>query len=243
MWDKGKKHTRIKLCEFETLDVSYEASQLDVDALGFHYFTHHSFDERLARFSEIFRFLPSYVEKVLLTDLPLDLIVGFCKLLPVNTIQLYPDWKIEEIQKLRNLLPGVKILKVMSAKSEENSVQSSEEFLSYFGNVADAFLLDSFRRGGTGQVADWDHCANIVKLSPLPVFLAGGLTSANVEQAIKIIRPFGVDVETGVSDRIPNGPLVKNLLKCRDFVNAVKMADRKPTSDSNLLERFRVCGK
>ena len=92
-------------------------------------------------------------------------------------------------------------------------------------DVADAILLDSFRAGGTGTLADLDHCKDVVALSPLPVFLAGGLTPDNVGAAIEHVKPFGVDVETGVSDRIPGGPLIKNLDKCMRFMNAVRTND------------------
>ena len=91
----------------------------------------------------------------------------------------------------------------------------------------DAYLLDSHRVGGTGLVADWRHCEQIVRRAKLPVFLAGGLSANNVAEAIRIVRPFGVDVESGVSDRIPGGPLVKNMLKCRRFIDAVRRADRE----------------
>ena len=89
----------------------------------------------------------------------------------------------------------------------------------------DGFLLDSYRAGGTGKTADWEHCAAIVRAARRPVFLAGGLTADNLGEAIARVGPFGVDVESGVSDRLPNGSLVKNPDKCRRFVTAVRSAD------------------
>jgi len=114
----------------------------------------------------------------------------------------------------------------MSAQSTENVVDD-RAFLDRYKDVADAILLDSFRAGGTGKLADLDHCRDVVALSPLPVFLAGGLTVDNVGAAIEHVKPFGVDVETGVSDRIPGGPLIKNLDKCTRFLNAVRVNDVK----------------
>ena len=81
--------------------------------------------------------------------------------------------------------------------------------------------------GGTGLTADWGFCARVVSLSDRPVFLAGGLTPENVGEAIQIVRPFGVDVETGVSFRIERGPLVKSIEKCRRFIDTVVRADRE----------------
>jgi len=54
-----------------------------------------------------------------------------------------------------------------------------------------------------------------------------GLTVDNVYQAIQTVQPFGVDVENGVSDRLPDKRRVKNMLKCRLFVEKVKEADWK----------------
>ena len=70
---------------------------------------------------------------------------------------------------------------------------------------ADALLLDSGRPGarvpelgGTGRVHDWSLSASIVQASSVPVFLAGGLTPDNVGQALAQVRPFGLDLCSGV---------------------------------------------
>jgi len=91
-----------------------------------------------------------------------------------------------------------------------------------------AFLLDSGRPsarelGGTGRVHDWRVSAEFVRRSPVPVFLAGGLTAANVGEAIGRVRPFGVDLCTGV--RV-NGALDPGKLGA--FMEAVHHADRSP---------------
>jgi phosphoribosylanthranilate isomerase len=139
-------------------------------------------------------------------------------------VQLYPDWSPAEVRAFRERIGDVRILKVMSAQTNENVVDD-RAFLARYQDVADAILLDSFRAGGTGKLADLDHCRDIVAMSPLPVFLAGGLTVDNVGAAIEHVQPFGVDVETGVSDRIPGGPLIKNLDKCTRFLGAVRVHD------------------
>ena len=93
-----------------------------------------------------------------------------------------------------------------------------------------AFLLDSGRPslrqlGGTGRVHDWRISAEFVRRSPRPVFLAGGLTPANVGEAIRRVRPFGVDLCTGV--RV-NGALDPGLLSA--FMLAVHAADLQERS-------------
>jgi phosphoribosylanthranilate isomerase len=93
-----------------------------------------------------------------------------------------------------------------------------------------AFLLDSGRPalrelGGTGRVHDWAISAEFVRRSDWPVFLAGGLTPENVAEAIRMVRPFGVDVCTGV--RVA-GRLDRDRL--RAFMAAVHGADRETGS-------------
>jgi phosphoribosylanthranilate isomerase len=89
-----------------------------------------------------------------------------------------------------------------------------------------AFLLDSGRPnaatpefGGTGRRHDWTVSAELVRASPLPVFLAGGITAANATDAIRQVRPFGLDLCSGVrtQGRLDPGKLA-------DFMSAVRHA-------------------
>ncbi|MBM4280855.1 MAG: phosphoribosylanthranilate isomerase [Deltaproteobacteria bacterium] len=227
LWNAGSRRTRVKLCEFESLDAAYPATLAGADALGFHIFKHHDVDYKVQLFATIFAHLPAAANRTLLTDLDRDVLEQkVMAKLEWDSVQLYPDWTPAEVRAFRQTIGDVKILKVMSAQSTENVVDD-RAFLDRYKDVADAILLDSFRAGGTGKLADLDHCRDVVALSPLPVFLAGGLTVDNVGAAIEHVKPFGVDVETGVSDRIPGGPLIKNLDKCTRFLNAVRVNDVK----------------
>jgi phosphoribosylanthranilate isomerase len=230
VWNKGIKYTRIKLCCFECLDAAYEASSIGADALGFHILQSNTIDlkDKVQRFKSFFEVLPSNIDKTLLIDFPFDIVKHVLTEVPFDSVQLYPDWEPNQIDRLR--LAGArspKVIKVMSAQSHENNPVDDREFLERYAGCVDAILLDSFREGGTGELADLAHCAKIIRLSSLPVFLAGGLNSANVAERIRTVRPFGVDVESGVSDTIAHGWMVKNLRKCREFVDAVVRTDRE----------------
>jgi phosphoribosylanthranilate isomerase len=227
-WDLSRKNTRIKLCEFESLDSAYEASFIGADFLGFHIFAEQDYLEKANRFKQFFDYLPAHVEKTLLSDCSLDVLFEILSIAPFDSIQLYNDCPVEDIQAIREKMNHrVKILKVMSAQSEENSPCNDDEFIAYYDQAVDAFLLDSYRVGGTGKTGDWDHCAEIVKKCTSPVFLAGGLTPENVYEAIRRVRPFGVDVENGVSTRMPDGIRLKNMMKCRLFIENVCMANTR----------------
>lgn len=82
------------------------------------------------------------------------------------------------------------------------------------------FILDAYADtayGGTGQTTDWSLAAEAAKTAP--ILLAGGLTSANVEEAIRNVRPYGVDVSSGVE----SAPGKKDHAKVRAFITAAKL--------------------
>ena len=225
IWDKTTSSTRIKLCEFESLEAAYEASFINADLLGFHIFSDQDYFGKAQKFKEIFSYLPLTVTKTLLTDLQLDNLFPVLDIIRVDAVQLYNQFSREQIQQIRDKTGGrVKILQVMSEKSAENQ-RDDDDFIAYYDDYVDAYLLDSCWEGGSGLPGNWDHCAEIVRKCHAPVFLAGGLTADNVGQAIEKVQPFGVDVENGVSTLMPDGRRLKNMLKCRLFVEKVKEAD------------------
>jgi phosphoribosylanthranilate isomerase len=96
-----------------------------------------------------------------------------------------------------------------------------ENLSGYAAETAPAFLVDASVKGaygGTGITADWSAAAELAKHYPL--LLAGGLSPENVAAAIRRVRPWGVDVASGVE----SSPGVKDPVKMRAFVNAVRRA-------------------
>ncbi len=84
--------------------------------------------------------------------------------------------------------------------------------------VLDAFSADGY--GGTGELVDWADAAMLVRQMDVPVILAGGLNPHNVAEAIQAVRPYAVDVSSGVEA----SPGVKDPAKVRDFIQAVREA-------------------
>lgn len=118
----------------------------------------------------------------------------------VNTLQLCDSVEPGVHAELRARLPGVSIVQVIHVRGEE----SLREALGVAPRV-DALLLDSGNQslavkelGGTGRMHDWRVSRSIVEASPAPVFLAGGLKDENVAGAVEAVRPFGLDVCSGV---------------------------------------------
>ncbi len=117
-----------------------------------------------------------------------------------NTIQIVDKVKEGTYEKIREALPAIKIVQVIHIIDES----SIEEAIRISQSV-DALLLDSGNPnlaikelGGTGRVHNWTLSKRIVEQSKVPVFLAGGLTSENVRQAIEQVQPFGLDLCSGV---------------------------------------------
>lgn len=133
-----------------------------------------------------------------------------------STIQIVDYLREGTYPQIREALPSVKIVQVIHVIDQESvdmAVRVSE-------NV-DALLLDSGNPGlkvkelgGTGRVHDWSLSKMIRDNAKCPVFLAGGLNPANVRQAIEAVRPYAIDVCSGVRT---NGVLDKT--KLRDFIN------------------------
>ena len=118
----------------------------------------------------------------------------------VNTIQLCDRVGTDVYTELRAGLPGVSLVQVVHVRGEE----SFDEALSVAPFV-DALLLDSGNPalavkelGGTGRTHDWRISRKIVESVRVPVLLAGGLAPENVATAIREVRPFGVDVCSGL---------------------------------------------
>ncbi len=134
-----------------------------------------------------------------------------------STLQLVDAVPRNEVEIVRNNLPCVKIVQVIHVTGEE-ALQEAETALPY----VDALLLDSGNPnletkelGGTGRIHNWEISKEIVARSNKPVYLAGGLNPSNVAQAIAHVRPFGVDICSGVRK---DGRLNENLL--RDFAES-----------------------
>jgi phosphoribosylanthranilate isomerase len=118
-------------------------------------------------------------------------------------------------------------LKKISARFSHLRRDSAEKYPAYDG-LFDTFFLDSStleQPGGTGRTFDWDKAAGIaeeMQESGLKLVVAGGLTPENVTEAMRILKPWGVDVSSGVEAR----PGKKDPEKVRSFINAVREADK-----------------
>lgn len=166
--------------------------------------------------------LPPIETFLLTSELTASSIADYVQLTGVSTVQILNHISLTQSKRLSELIPGIQRMQVIHVESEQ-SLELIDNYVPY----VNGFLLDSGRPnlatpeyGGTGRTHDWSISAAFVKQSPHPVFLAGGLTPENVGKAIKIVRPFGVDLCSGVRT---NSRLDPNKLKA--FIEAVRKAD------------------
>jgi phosphoribosylanthranilate isomerase len=139
-----------------------------------------------------------------------------------NTVQLVDRVEREVYSKIQQELLWVKIVQVIHINNKD-SVREAE-LISPFVN---ALLLDSGNQslpvkelGGTGRVHDWSISKTICEITDKPIFLAGGLNFDNVAEAIRTVRPFGVDVCSGLRTK---GRLDEE--KLNQFIISVKKAE------------------
>ncbi len=118
----------------------------------------------------------------------------------VDAVQIVRHVPAEVRRALRRALPGLPVLQVVHVEGEDSLALAHDA-----AEEADSLLLDSGRPsaevaelGGTGRTHDWSLSAEIVRRSPIPVFLAGGLRPENVREAIARVRPAGVDLCSGI---------------------------------------------
>jgi phosphoribosylanthranilate isomerase len=151
--------------------------------------------------AKIARYAPPAITSVLLTSYrsTTDIVTQhrYCR---TNAIQICDDLQSGTYEDLRQALPGISLIQVIHV-SDRSSLKRAINV----APLTDALLLDSGQKingkvelGGTGRTHDWSISEQICRSVDVPVFLAGGLNPDNVQEAIKHVHPFAVDVCSGV---------------------------------------------
>ena len=194
---------RIQLAGISTLEDALAAIDAGADSLGFTLRLpngpHNGLDDEGAK--DIINHLPPFAAPTLITYLETGLeAADLCDYLGVRIIQLHGEIEQSEVARLRNLRPGIKIIKSIIMR-DESAIDEADDWQ----ERADAFLLDTCdpstgKTGATGKTHDWEISRRRVQEITRPVILAGGLTPENVADAIRTVRPWGVDSHTGVEN-------------------------------------------
>jgi phosphoribosylanthranilate isomerase len=203
---------RVKICGITNVQDALAAVDAGADALGFVFYEQSPRHLSYQSAGEIIRALPPFVAQVgVFVNVDEVTIRRAVLETGVDTLQFHGDESPEFCHKFATL----KVYKAFR-------IQSTGSLAALRGYATDAWLLDSFvadQRGGTGAPFNWDLAVQAVKLGR-PVILAGGLTPENVAQAVQTVRPFAVDVSSGVESR----PGKKDHAKVRAFIQSARTA-------------------
>ena len=151
--------------------------------------------------SDIVKTIPSSVNTFLLTsETTVEGIVSHHRKVKTSTVQIVDALEDSAYRKLRVALPGINLVQVIHVIDENSVIEAIE-----ISENVDALLLDSGnpnlpikKLGGTGKVHDWSLSRKIKDSVKCPVYLAGGINSYNVVQALSVVEPFGVDLCSSV---------------------------------------------
>jgi phosphoribosylanthranilate isomerase len=199
---------RVKICGITNSDDAFRAADLGADALGFIFYkgSKRYIDPRDAH--PIISSLPPFISSVgVFVNQTVPEIKGAVETSGVDTVQLHGD----ETPEFCAMLP-YKLIKAIRVKDTLNTVEV--ELYPVRAILFDKHMDEMY--GGTGTSFDWGVLTGIN--TSKKVILSGGLTPENVSRAIEIVKPYGVDVSTGVED----SPGKKNHIKMRKFIEAVK---------------------
>lgn len=207
--------TVIKICGITDLEDAKMAADLGADMLGFNFYPASPRFIDPAKTKEIIEELGGRVGTVgVFVNEPVDLVLRTAGEANVDTIQLHGDETPEYVREIRKKC-GLKVIKAFR-------VLRDTDLRALDGYGVDAILLDSYSRdlyGGTGELSDWEAARQAVSTFP-KVFLAGGLNAENVKFAIETVRPYAVDVASGVEAAKGR----KDPIKLRDFIRNAREA-------------------
>lgn len=202
----------IKICGIKTVEAALCAAEAGADAIGF-VFAESRRKVSVARAAEIIKILPPGIDKVgVFVNKSYPDVAAIDAALKLDLLQFHGD----ESPQYCNKFPGRAVKSFRIA-----CLADLEDVKKYRGSVK-ACLLDSFeagQAGGTGKAWDWAMLSSMVhqELADFNLIVAGGLTAQNVKAALQHIRPYGVDISSGVERAgQKDGKLIK------EFINTVR---------------------
>jgi phosphoribosylanthranilate isomerase len=208
-----RRDIKVKVCGITNAEDALAAVEAGADALGFIFY------EKSPRYvvpgvaANIIAELPPLVTPVgVFVNEGLATVRSIMDTCGLAMAQLHGDENVSYCRELAR--PAMKALRLR----DRGSLLALAEYQGRGG--VRGFVLDTFSElayGGTGQITDWGLAAEVAKSTPL--LLAGGLTPDNVTEAIRTVRPYGVDVSSGVE----SAPGKKDHAKMRAFVDAVRV--------------------
>ena len=210
--------TRIKICGITRAEDALAAAYSGADAIGLVFYERSPRHVSLARATQLVAALPPFITVVgLFVNADAAFVREALDSVPLDVLQFHGDESPEFCGQF-----GKPYLKAIRVKEGVDLLQCASDFCDAQGLLLDAHVEGI--PGGTGATFDWTL---IPEKLPLPVILSGGLDVENVAAAIKQVRPYAVDVSSGVeaSKGINTLKGIKDAAKIARFIQEVKRAD------------------
>lgn len=215
--------TLVKICGVKTAEQAIGAAEAGADFIGL-VFAKSPREVTPAQAKAIVTALKKKTARVpqivgVFVNAPASLVTGVADLCGLDMAQLSGDETWEYCRDLSR--PVIKVIRLARKYKATQVIAGLEQGEKILGKQKHLFLLDSYEKekyGGTGRPFDWGPARPI--FDKFRAMLAGGLTPENVAGAVKTLRPFGVDVSSGVET---NG--IKDMDKIRKFIQAVREGD------------------
>lgn len=222
MTDTTNRRTRIKICGLTRIEDLDSAVAAGADAVGFVFYPASPRYVAPAAAAKLITALPPFVASVgLFVNATVEETVAVVAKAPISLLQFHGDESLWQCCAAADAVnrPFMRAIRVQSGMSAADLLKYDEEYRAASGLFV-GLLLDAFvdGYGGGGKVFDW---ALIPKELAPRVVLSGGLSERNVTEALLRVRPYAVDVNSGVE--LSKG--IKDAAKIRAFVGAVRAAD------------------
>ncbi len=213
----------VKICGITNLEDARTAEQAGADFIGLNFVEK---SKRAVKPDQVRLILTGMQGKAravgLFQNHPLDHVVAIVSTLGLSIVQLHGEEPSDYINDLLARLPECRVLKAVMVETAQTILGLDR----YFQSIQKpqgilGFLLDAPGGGGTGKSFDWARTAevlNAVRKKFPPIFLAGGLTIDNISDAIRTLKPDGVDVSSGVEA----APGKKDAEKVRTFIRLAR---------------------
>jgi phosphoribosylanthranilate isomerase len=212
--------TRIKICGISTEEHALAAAKAGADFIGL-VFAQSPRQVNVSQARKITRTLKENGHNVqtvgVFVNTPLATIISIAGRLHLDWVQLSGDEPPAFCRELQ--MPVIKVIRVSRNYHPENIIEHIAYADRLLSGQEHMFLLDSNARkkyGGTGMTFDWNLARPVAER--FPIIVAGGLTPENVAEAISIIKPWGVDVSSGV-EKVRG---TKDIEKVRSFISSVR---------------------
>ncbi len=223
--------TRVKICGITNVADALAACEAGADMLGLNFYPQSPRAVSIGKAADIRAQLPAHVQVVgVFVNATATEVMQAIEAVRLDAVQLHGDEDRAVVSRLAAVAPVFKALRV----GADFSAATLENYPEVSGFLFDAADIRPGQYGGTGRLSDWGVAQQAAR--SYKIILAGGLNAGNVAAAILQVRPYAVDVASGVE----SAPGAKDFEQVREFIREARRADQELGAPVAEAERLRV---